>query len=85
MKSVAAAAFLALAATANAFVVSPSAAGVTAVPATSLAKSPFMSRRVAGAPTSTGALKMSTPSTSMNDGQQPTLEQVSGEWLRLSA
>lgn len=78
MKSVAVAAFLALAATADAFVVSPastSAARTSA--AVPQATSAFMSRRVAGAPVAaSGALTMSTPADSMNDAQQPTLEQV---------
>ncbi len=75
MKSVAVAAFLALAATADGFVVSPAStcATRTASAATSQPTS-FMSRRVVGAPVaSTGAIKMSD---SMNDAQQPTLEQV---------
>lgn len=76
MKSVAVAAFLALAATADGFVVSPAStcAARTSSAATSQPTS-FMSRRVAGAPVaSSGAIKMSD---SMNDAQQPTLEQVS--------
>ena len=88
MKCVAAAAFLALVATTNGFVVSPSSTGAlksaTAAAVQAQARSRFMSRRVAGAPVSAGALKMSTPSTSMNDGQQPTLEQVSPGRLSLS-
>lgn len=77
MKSVAVAAFLALAATANGFVTTPAMTGVarTSTVATG-SKSAFMSRPVAKTQVaSTGALKMST---SMNDAQQPTLEQVSG-------
>lgn len=76
MKSVAVTAFLALAATTHGFVVSPASTCVARPSAavTAQATSPFMSRRVDSAPTaSSGALKMSD---SMNDAQQPTLEQV---------
>eukprot|EP00752_Nemacystus_decipiens_P007732 g6913.t1 len=78
MKSVAVAAFLALAATADGFVVPPAttSAARTSVAAPQAA-SAFMSRRVAGAPVAaSGALTMSSAD-SMNDAQQPTLEQ----WL----
>lgn len=82
MKSVAVAAFLALAATANGFVATPAMTGVARTSAVATgAKSTFMSRRVAKTQVaSTGALKMST---SMNDAQQPTLEQVSGPVIRM--
>lgn len=82
MKSVAVAAFLALAATANAFVVSPTTTSLsrTSTGVAAQAPSTFMSRRVAGTPVVSGALKMST---SMNDAGQPTLEQVRGS-IRLA-
>lgn len=78
MKSVAVAAFLALAATTDGFVVSPASTSVarTSSSVNAQTTSGFRPRRVVGAPvTSTSALKMSD---TMNDSQQPTLEQVTG-------